>query len=332
MSGLRSHDRGTADFLASDAASAAMRAGSHVTPLAHGATASWLDGDRLFLQHGPINLIVRAGGSAPAVEGAYQTLTGVFPGWLGALVDELPRLRSRESPQLPPPRGPIARRMAAAVRACTSGFITPMAAVAGAVADAALAVLAARPGIEHAYVNNGGDIALHLSPGARLSVGVVPSLREAIPRARIEITYDCAVRGVATSGWQGRSHSLGIADAVTVLARTAAAADAAATLIANAVDVDHPGIRREPARALDEESDLGDMPVTVAVPALNAEAIDAALDAGLRSAHELRSRGVIEGAALTVQGRWRVLEDRSAGLDQGGPRTCDSLTDSWKRA
>ena len=206
MSGLRSHDRGTADFLASDAASAAMRAGSHVTPLAHGATASWLDGDRLFLQHGPINLIVRAGGSAPAVEGAYQTLTGVFPGWLGALVDELPRLRSRESPQLPPPRGPIARRMTAAVRACTSGFVTPMAAVAGAVADAAVAVLAARPGIEHAYVNNGGDIALHLSPGARLSVGVVPSMREAIPRARIEITYDSAVRGVATSGWRGRSY------------------------------------------------------------------------------------------------------------------------------
>ena len=30
------------------------------------------------------------------------------------------------------------------------------------------------------------------------------------------------VRGVATSGWRGRSHSLGIADSVTVLARTAA--------------------------------------------------------------------------------------------------------------
>ena len=332
MSGLRSHDRGTADFLAGDAAGAAMRAGSHVTPLAHGATASWLDGGRLFLQHGPINLIVRAGGSAPALEGAYQTLADVFPSWLGALVEELPRLRSHVSPQLPPPHGPIARRMAAAVQVCTSGFVTPMAAVAGAVADEAAAVLAARPGIEHAYVNNGGDIALHLSPGARLSVGVVPSLREAIPRARIEIAYDCAVRGVATSGWQGRSHSLGIADAVTVLARTAAAADAAATLIANAVDVDHPGIRREPARALDEESDLGDLPVTVAVPALDAEAIDAALDAGLRSARELRSRGVIEGAALTVQGRWRVLEDRSAGLDQDGPRTCEPVADSWKRA
>ena len=311
MTRLQSHDRGGAEPVAGeitgDAAGAALRAGSHVTPLANGATASWLDGGRLFLQHGPINLIVRAGGSAPAVEAAYRALIRVFPDWLGALVEELPRLRSPESPRLPLPAGPIARRMVAAVRACPDDFVTPMAAVAGSVADEAAAVLAAQPGIEHAYVNNGGDIALHLGPGARLSVGMVPSLREAVPRARIEIGSDSVVRGVATSGWQGRSHSLGIADAVTVLARSAATADAAATLIANAVDVDHPGIHREPARALDEDSDLGDLPVTVAVPALDAEAIDAALDAGVTAARALSDQGVVNGAALTLQGRWRVL-------------------------
>ena len=277
-------------------------------PLANGAAAARLDGGRLFLQHGPINLVVYADGPARAVESAYRSLIGVFPAWLGVLVEELPRLRSPESARLALPDGTIARRMALAVRACTGGFVTPMAAVAGAVADEAVAVLAAQPGIGHAYVNNGGDVALHLAPGARLSVGVVPSLREAIPRAHVEIASESAVRGVATSGWQGRSHSLGIADAVTVLARNAAVADAAATLVANAVDVDHPGIRREPARALDEDSDLGDRPVTVSVPALDAEAIDAALEAGLRYARGLRSRGVIEGAALTVQGRWRVLD------------------------
>ncbi len=295
------------DVAAADTAGAAMRAGRHVTPLPHGATVSRLDGGRLFLQHGPINLIVRAGGPAPAVSDAYRALIDVFPRWLGTLVDELRRLRSPESPRLALPAGPIARRMVAAVRACPGAFVTPMAAVAGSVADEAAAVLAAQPGIEHAYVNNGGDIALHLEPGARLSVGVVPTLREAIPRARIDIASDSAVRGVATSGWQGRSHSLGIADAVTVLAPSAALADAAATLVANAVDVDHPGIRREPARALVEDSDLGDMPVTVAVPALDVGAIDAALQAGLTAAGVLSSRGVIEGAALTVQGRWRVL-------------------------
>jgi len=250
------HDDGPVDIAAGSAARAAVRAGTHVTPLAHGATASWLNGDRLFLQHGPINLIARAGGPAPAVGDAYRALIGAFPDWLGALVEELPRLRSPESAGLALPAGPIARRMVAAVRACPGEFVTPMAAVAGAVADEATAVLAAQPGIEHAYVNNGGDIALHLEPGARLSVGVVPTLRGAVPRARIEIASDSVVRGVATSGWQGRSHSLGIADAVTVLAPSAALADAAATLIANAVDVDYPGIRREPARALDEPTQL----------------------------------------------------------------------------
>ena len=301
--------------------------------LANGATASWLAGDRLFLQHGPINLVVRAGGPAHTVENAYRALIEAFPDWLGELAGELPRLRSSESPQRAMPAGTIARRMVAAVRACTGGFVTPMAAVAGAVADEAVTVLAARPGVEHAYVNNGGDIALHLGPGTRLSVGVVPSLREAIPCARIKVASGSAVRGVATSGWQGRSHSLGIADAVTVLARTAAMADAAATLIANAVDVDHPDIRRAPARALDEDSDLGDRPVTVAVPALDAGTIDAALDAGTRLARTMRSRGVIEGAALTVQGRWRVLEDPGAAcLDHHGRHTNGSSADTWMGA
>lgn len=324
-------NRGPADIVVGDAAAAAVRAGRHVTPLAHGATASWLDDGRLFLQHGPINLIVRAGGSAPAVGNAYRALIGAFPDWLGTLVEELPRLRSPEFPRLALPAGPIARRMVAAVRACEGGFVTAMAAVAGAVADEAAAVLAAQPGVEHAYVNNGGDIALHLGPGARLSVGVVPTLRDAILRARIEIASDSAVRGVATSGWQGRSHSLGIADAVTVLARSAAVADAAATLIANAVDVDRPGIRREPARALDEDSDLGDLPVTVAVPALEAEYIEAALDAGAVAARALKTRDVIEGAALTVQGRWRVLEDHGTALHDSGGRTGTLSTHPRKR-
>ena len=324
--------RSPTDIIAGDPAGAAMRAGGHVTPLVHGATASWLDGGRLFLQHGPINLIVRAGGPAASIEGAYQALLDVFPDWLGALVEELPRLRSPESPRLALPAGPIARRMVAAVRACPGAFVTPMAAVAGSIADEAAAVLAAQPGIEHAYVNNGGDIALHLEPGARLSVGVVPTLRDAIPRARIDIASDSAVRGVATSGWQGRSHSLGIADAVSVLARSAALADAAATLIANAVDVDHPGIRRESARTLDEDSDLGDRPVTVAVPALDAEAIDAALAAGVKAAGALSDQGVVEGAALTLQGRWRVLESSETGMRDAVARTATRSGHPGERA
>jgi ApbE superfamily uncharacterized protein (UPF0280 family) len=91
-----------------------------------------------------------------------------------------------------------------------------------------------------------------------------------------------------------------------VLARTAAAADAAATLIANAVNVDHPAIERRPARELDHDSDLGDLPVTVAVGALPREAIDVALDRGLAEARRLRRLGLIDGAAISLQGHWRI--------------------------
>ena len=42
-------------------------------------------------------------------------------------------------------------------------FITPMAAVAGAVADEILQAMRRAAPLARAYVNNGGDIALHLA-------------------------------------------------------------------------------------------------------------------------------------------------------------------------
>ena len=114
------------------------------------------------------------------------------------------------------------------------------------------------------------------------------------------------VRGIATSGQGGRSLSLGIADAVTVLAHDGAAADAAATLIANAVDVNGPTIRRRPARSLQEDSDLGELPVVVAVGPLSGDDIDAALQAGLAEAERMRLAGLIEGAFLSLRGHHRT--------------------------
>ena len=67
-----------------------------------------------------------------------------------------------------PCRAAAARSRAACGSACAPfarGFITPMAAVAGAVAQELIACYH-RPGIERAWINNGGDIALHLAAGA----------------------------------------------------------------------------------------------------------------------------------------------------------------------
>lgn len=120
------------------------------------------------------------------------------------------------------------------------------------------------------------------------------------------MTHDAPVRGVATSGWDGHSWSFGIADAVTVLAPTAAAADVAATLIANAVNVDHPAIDRCAASALDDHTDLEDRLVTTAVGAIGAAAASDALDAGAVVADGMLRRGEICGASLFLMGQTRV--------------------------
>ncbi len=164
------------------------------------------------------------------------------------------------------------------------------------------------PGLARAYVNNGGDIALWLAEGQAL----VAAVAGIDGPGRVRIRAQDPVRGIATSGWRGRSLSLGIADAVTVLARDAAAADAAATMIANAVDLPgHPGIRRLPATAVRAESDLGERLVTVAVPALAAADVAAALERGAVYAEGLLARGSIAGAALFLQGRARVVGDQA---------------------
>jgi len=120
--------------------------------------------------------------------------------------------------------------------------------------------------------------------------------------------WDDPVRGIATSGWRGRSFSLGIADAVTVLADRAAAADAAATIIANSVDLPgHPAIVRVPARELAPDSDLGERPVTQAVGSLTAEEVDQALAAGTRTAERLVRMGLIRSTALCLREQVRVV-------------------------
>lgn len=266
------------------------------------AVAARLPDGRLHLQHGPIDLVIEAFGTPDEVERAYGQAVDRFGDILPTLVRELPALRRPVGDVRPLVQGPVARRMAEAVWPHRAMFITPMAAVAGAVADEMLQALVAGRRLDKAYVNDGGDIAVHLAPGHELRAGIFAAALDGVAR----LTFEQPVRGIATSGRGGRSFSLGIADSATVLATTAAAADAAATMIANAVNVDHPAIERRPARDLDPDSDLGELPVTVAVGPLSDDAVAEALDRGGAEARRLRLRGLIEGAALSLHGRWRV--------------------------
>ena len=274
-----------------------------------------LDAQRWHFQHGPIDLVIRADGDAAAVAAAHAAAWQRFAQLLPELVQELPQLRlavqgSSTDCHL---QGPVARRMWQACQPFASDFITPMAAVAGSVAQEIIACYQ-RPGIARAWVNNGGDIAMHLSPGQSLKVGLYADLAR-LDAAQLQdqllldgqFSVDAAmpVRGVATSGWRGRSFSLGIADSVTVLAATAAQADAAATVVANAVNVVHPAVVRRPACELRDDSDLGALRVTVDVPRLPAAAVGDALQAGLNSALALQHAGLIQDCILVCQGQWR---------------------------
>jgi ApbE superfamily uncharacterized protein (UPF0280 family) len=182
-----------------------------------------------------------------------------------------------------------------------------MAAVAGAVAEEILQAMTTVAELSRAYVNDGGDIALHLSPGEKFVAGMVdrPDRPSLLGTTRLDPSQP--VRGIATSGWRGRSFSLGIADAVTVLADTAAAADAAATIIANAVDLPgHPNIGRVRACELAPDSDLGERLVTQSVGELSLDEVHDALSAGIRVAELLRVAGLIHAAALSLSGETRI--------------------------
>lgn len=271
------------------------------------------DGRRLHLHDGPIDLIIGAEGDSVR---AHEAAKARFATILDELCFELPLLRSPVGPE---PQGHAARRMwRATLPLAAEGFITPMAAVAGAVAEEVLEAMARDAQLTRAFVNNGGDIALHLAPGAAFEVGLVdrPDRPSLFSTARI--AADDPVRGIATSGWRGRSFSLGIADAVTVLAERASVADAAATVIANAVDLPgHPAVTRVPARDIQPDNDLGERPVTRGVGHLAPNEIAAALDAGVALAERVVRERRIIAAALHLAGETRTVGGLLGRADAG---------------
>lgn len=277
------------------------------------------DGRRLHLQDGPIDLIIEARGREHEVRAAYAAAACRFTGLLDELCAELPELRAaaEQSTSL---KGVVARRMHAAVAPYAADcFITPMAAVAGSVAEEILGAMLGAASLDRVYVNNGGDIALRLGRGEHFSVGLMDRPdRDGVMRT-MRVDADDPVRGIATSGRHGRSFSLGIADAVTVLAATASQADAAATIIANAVDLPgHPAIIRQPANELQPDSDLGARLVTRAVGELEDSEIATALESGAECARQLFDRGLIEGAVLRLCGDMLVIRTRD--IEEQRPR------------
>ena len=292
-----------------------------------GAAAYYLDGStegRLHMQHGPIDLVIGIDGSAAHLGSqrriAYEAAHARFATILEELVSELPLLKQPARRAGPVPKGPTARRMISAVLPfADSHFITPMAAVAGSVADEILAAMLGafpaqdRPG--RIYVNNGGDIAIHLDPGAEYRIRM--AREDGVAFGSFAITHEDKSRGIATSGRGGRSLSMGIADSVTTIATDAASADAVATLIANAVDLPaHPAVTRRRAIDVVDDSDLGERLVVTDCGELSHAEVADALAAGHAEAERFAALGLVHRAALFLrnEGRLVSLPERAGTL------------------
>jgi len=208
---------------------------------------------------------------------------------------------SRPIPQMEElPQDKLGIRMIANANAIGDDDLTPMAAVAGTIADAVADWLLERKATR-AIVDNGGDIAIRLADGEAATVGVRPQVNSSHISHVIRLNDNRAAWGVATSGVGGRSLTRGIASAVTVLAPNASVADAAATAVANACFVEDNSVIQLPAEKIDPNTDLTGIATTVEVGFLSSEKISIALDAARWKAEYLSRRGVFWGAFIAFE-------------------------------
>ncbi|SMB93370.1 hypothetical protein SAMN00808754_0845 [Thermanaeromonas toyohensis ToBE] len=268
-----------------------------------------IDTYRCFIDCGPVQMSVLAERQGrPLSPNLWDEVEGRIKRCLASLKHYLPEARKpwpKAQPQRKWPK--ILQIMFEAVRATGDPTLTSMAAVAGSFAWVVREFLV-EEGATKVLINNGGDIALYLAQGESTRVGIVPRLGLK-PTHYIEVKDSDGIGGIATSGFGGRSFTLGIADAAVAIASTAPLADALATILGNAVNAEHPEIKRKPARELDPASDLGSLPVTTWVGNLPLSIVEEALEKGYQKAIELYHKSLLKGAVLILKGIVRQLPE-----------------------
>lgn len=205
----------------------------------------------------------------------------------------------------------LVQSMIDSVKGIGDADLTPMAAVAGTLADG-VADWLVEQGMTRILVDNGGDLAIRLAPGETVSVGVRTDIRDPEITHILRLNDRSPEWGVTTSGLGGRSFTRGIASGVTAVALRASDADAAATAIANACWIADPAIRQVPAHTLDPGTDIPDLPVTIQVGKLSERALARAVANALDKANNLADRGRIVGALVAagqVVGMTHGLQD-----------------------
>lgn len=127
-----------------------------------------------------------------------------------------------------------------------------MAAVAGGIAEAVGEELL-KEGVEEIIIENGGDIFLRRKETARISIFAGESPLSG--KVGLELSSANSWGICTSSGTIGHSLSLGVADSVTVVARSTFMADAAATRIGNEVSGDR-GAKENVNKAIEFARDI----------------------------------------------------------------------------
>jgi ApbE superfamily uncharacterized protein (UPF0280 family) len=266
-----------------------------------------IDEESVLVECGPMRLVIRAWKKdqpqiTPARRAAEESIS-----YLERIARCRPLL-SRPWPQIGDlPKNELALCMVTSVRAIGDEDLTPMAAVAGTIADAVADWLFKRE-MTKVIIDNGGDISIRLKGDERVIVGIRPSVTSHHISHLVRLDAGRNAWGVTTSGVGGRSFTKGIASAVTVLAANASVADAASTAIANACIVEDNSIIQLPAEKVDPDSDLAGTNVTTEVGSLSSKKISMAIAIAQRKADYLAQKGVIIGAFIALKGQFVITD------------------------
>ncbi len=266
-----------------------------------------MDEESIVAECGPMRLIIRAWKKNEPRLGLVRQAAEESLLFLERVAHRQNRLKKPWQQIETIPQEALARRMLESVKTIGDEDLTPMAAVAGTIADAVADWLFERE-TTRVIVDNGGDIAIRLARGESATVGIRPQINNPTISHMINLYAGGPMWGVTTSGLGGRSFTRGIASAVSVLATSASIADAAATAIANACYVTDDNIMRIEAEKIDPHTDLIGMRITNKVGPLSPTSIRKAIDPAMQKAELLTKKKIIRGAFIALGGIYTVTE------------------------
>lgn len=270
-------------------------------------TVKLLQGGHVMAECGPMRLVITASvGKVPQPEMGMRAAEESF-----LYLERIARLRHLLGRGVPNNSQAIddllAKEMVRSVMSTGDKDLTPMAAVAGTIADAVADFLYER-GMTKVIVNNGGDVSVRLRGGEPVRVGIRPVVREEACSHVVQLDSERSSWGIASSGLGGRSFTRGVASAVTIMAETASIADAAATAIANASFIEDEHVIQRPAEEIDPDTDIPGIPVTVSVGPLSKEKKSRALSSAMEKTANLVRKQIILGAFVAVDGEFAMSD------------------------